>query len=343
MNKFEFSDVSGLQHGDEGKGKVIAHFLANNDYVLSIRYNGGGNAGHTIYKDGQKVVFHHFPIGCLYGIRSIIGAGCLIDPIKAEAELVELEKNGVNREDIMIDYRAHIIQPDAINDDIVNDKIGSTGSGIGPTHSRKALKTGIRVETISRTMFLGCRVIDTYQYLLELSQALPGDKKRKVLLEGAQGVLLDPDIGTYPYCTSGCCTIGAISSVGINVHRVKYRYGICKLYHTYVGKMKFQPDDSRLQKLQVAGNEYGATTGRMRQCNWLNLPMLVRALEVQGTTDLIFNKVDIFETVEKPCLIGDKGLIEFSSPLQVVEYLEQYLRCHGYNGSITYSRSPYHI
>lgn len=358
MNNLYVTDVSGLQHGDEGKGKIIDYLLRKGKFKfnLTARYNGGGNAGHTIYHNNKKLVFHHFPIGTIYGIPGIMGPGCVFNIEKGKEELKELKDQGFDIAPfVKLDHRIHLVSSDAISDDIKYDKIGSTGSGIGPTHARKAKKKGVRIENRMTKVsdpdkpwllghLLGCEVINSYDYIHYMSTVEENGKKLfNILLEGAQGVLLDPDIGTYPYCTSGTCTIGATSSLGFDSRRIYERFGIAKLYQTYVGNMKFQSDDPRLNDFQIKGKEFGATTGRKRQCNWLNLNDLARAIEVQGVTTLIFNKVDIVEQVGHYVVIRDGKQHEFENINEMKKYIETYLYEMEFKCTIMYSSSPYDL
>ena len=298
--------IVGLQFGDEGKGKVIYSLLtdgnandnvnddgSNNDtnkkYTHCVRFNGGPNAGHTIYHNGNKLVTHQIPTGIFYGLTCIIGSGCVIDIDKLESEIKMVEEAGVSnvRKLLKVAYNCHVITKEFVEEDATTDKIGSTKSGIRPTYREKYNRAGTRAETLG-TSICGCQIINPYNELSQDSVC--------VLFEGAQGFMLDIDYGYYPYVTSSHCHTAMISTTGVSFRNIDRVYGIAKLYNTYVGTRKFQPeDDEDLKKLAQMGEEFGSTTGRLRQCYWLNLDELTQAIEVNGVSDLIINKCDIME------------------------------------------------
>ncbi len=158
-----YSDVIvDLQAGDTGKGKV-AHALAKepNRYTHVVRYNGGGNAGHTVYHNDKKFVTHLVPVGVFYGIKSIIGLGCVINIDKLVKEINELQDNGVNVKDyLFIDKRAHIITNSHIEEDSKDTQIGTTKTGNGPCYRDKYYRKGIRAVDAP---FLNSMVIDVYE------------------------------------------------------------------------------------------------------------------------------------------------------------------------------------
>jgi adenylosuccinate synthase len=333
--------VVGLQHGDEGKGKVINWLLKNNimnkmnNYNYCVRYNGGPNAGHTIYNDkNHKFVFHQIPIGIIYGIPSIIGSACVIDPIKLQKEMNELKKLGIQniKDNLFISYNAHCIFYKHIEDDKNTDKIGSTLSGIRPVYRDKYNRCGSRICKVYNNLY-GCKIIDPVNLFQNV-------KKCKILCEGAQGFELDIDWGDYPYCTSSNCLAGFCNTSGIPPQSIVRIYGVAKIYETYVGKKKFQPNEIVFTQLQKLGNEVGATTGRIRQCNWLNLKRLKRAVYVNGVTHIIINKCDIL------CKLGIYQLYDGNEQLKTFTTLEEMkhaieleLKNIGYVQSIIFSES----
>ena len=189
----EYADVIvDLQAGDTGKGKVAHSLCKNGEYTHVVRYNGGGNAGHTIFHNGNKYVTHFIPCGVLYGIKSIIGPGCVVDPLKLENEVKELEEAGFNvRENLFIDKRVHIILPSYIEEDSKDIMIGTTKTGNGPTYRNKYNRSGIRA----------CDYLPS-EMLIDVYEEFHGNKKVRILFEGAQGFELDIDWGDYPYVTS---------------------------------------------------------------------------------------------------------------------------------------------
>ncbi len=281
-----------LQAGDTGKGKV-AHALANN-YDLILRYNGGSNAGHTVYHDGKKVVTHLVPIGVLFDIPSVIGFGCVVSLTKLEEEIKDLNKAGFNTDGlIFVDERCHLVLDKHIEEDSSDSKIGTTRQGIGPTYRDKYNRTGMRMKDLGIQPSLLFSVIDTY----ELFHNKHNDWR--ILCEGAQGFQIDIDWGDYPYVTSSHCTIGSAVLNGIPPQKIQKVIGTMKAYETYSGfKTTFQDEtDPILQKIQEVGGEVGATTGRKRKVRWLDLDGVIKAININGVTDLIINKADILQEV----------------------------------------------
>jgi len=297
-----------LQAGDTGKGKV-AHAIAK-DYDLVIRYNGGSNAGHTVYHDGQKIVTHQVPIGVLFGIPSVIGLGCVVNIPKLVEEIRELKSQGIFTEGlILIDKRAHIVTEQHIQEDSLDLKIGTTRQGIGPTYRDKYARKGTRIGDINTSMYTDFKVVDIYD-ILHVNRV-----PRRILCEGAQGFQIDIDWGDYPYVTSSHCTIGSVLLNGIPPQKLRKVIGIMKAYETYSGfKTTFQDEnDADLQKIQEAGGEFGATTGRKRKVRWLNLDGVIKAININGVTELIINKLDIMDKVGVFKLIRDGKLMQFET------------------------------
>jgi len=314
-----FADIIvDLQAGDTGKGKV-AHALAKtNDYTHVIRYNGGGNAGHTVYHDGEKVVTHFIPIGVLYNIPSIIGPGCVVDPIKLEMELDDLTKvNPRVREFLFIDRGVHIITEQHKEEDGKDSKIGTTKTGNGPAYVDKYNRSGIRYEnyvTINNP---------SNNYLCDIYDILFSQEDVKILFEGAQGFELDIDWGDYPFVTSSHCTAGSACLNGVSPKYIRDIYGISKAYVTYVGAKEFEGGLDIFQKIREVGNEYGATTGRPRQVNWLNMDTLIKGSNINGVTKLIINKIDVLEKINYYCLIYLNEEIIFDSKLEFKNFIYQ--------------------
>jgi adenylosuccinate synthase len=283
--------VMGLQHGDEGKGKVTHHLLKSGEYTHCIRFNGGCNAGHTIYHEGEKFVTHHIPAGVFFGIPSIIGPGCVLNVNKLFNEIVELTERGVDLARILkIASNVHIITEEHVTEDSKDEIIGTTKSGNGPAYRDKYARRGIRATDID---FLRPFLIDVYDELH--NQETPP----VILMEGAQGFWLDPDWGDYPYVTSSHCGVAAALLNGVNPRSLRNVWGVAKIYETYVGNKQFQPPGQVYEAIQVAGEEFGATTGRVRQCNWLNFKQLEQAIRMNGVNKLIFNKMDVLRKVNQ--------------------------------------------
>jgi adenylosuccinate synthase len=176
--------VIGLQHGDEGKGKVTHHLLKSGEYTHCIRFNGGCNAGHTIYHEGTKFVTHHIPAGVFFGIPSIIGPGCVLSVEKLMQEMDVLSRGGINLKDnLKIASNVHIITDAHVEEDSKDEKIGTTKSGNGPAYRDKYARTGVRASDID---FLKPFLVDVYEELHN------SDVEPVILMEGAQGFWLGP-------------------------------------------------------------------------------------------------------------------------------------------------------
>jgi adenylosuccinate synthase len=323
--------IVGAQWGDEGKGKIVDLLAQNSDFVC--RYQGGPNAGHTIVRHGETFKLHHVPSGILYGGKiCVVGAGCVIDPGLLVRELDDLEERGISTEGLRISGNAHLIMPWHLASDSASERrlgklqIGTTRRGIGPAYADKAARLGIRVQDILDAKILRQkfetalaeknRVLDEpleagdladrmetcaarlRPYIADTSllvdQALRAGER--VLLEGAQGTLLDLDHGTYPFVTSSNPIAGAAATgIGIGPTRIDSVVGVAKAYVTRVGEGPFPteidgPDEARVREL---GEEYGTTTGRERRCGWLDLVALRFAVRVNGMTSLALTKLDV--------------------------------------------------
>jgi adenylosuccinate synthase len=309
-----------LQAGDTGKGKVAHALLENSSYTHVIRYNGGGNAGHTIYHNGKKLVTHCIPCGVMYGIKSIIGPGCVVHPGKLFEEIKKLERAGIDvKSNLYIDKRVHVITDNHLEDDGKDSKIGTTKQGIGPVYRDKYGRVGLRAENCNE---LSEFIFDIYDLHIF--------GENKILFEGAQGFELDIDWGDYPYVTSSHCTVGSAVLNGVPPQKIKTIYGIAKAYCTYVGAKKFEPSSSSFSvfdKIREIGNEYGSTTGRERQINWINLHSLVKAININGVTDLIINKLDVMEKVGVfKIKMGDEDILKFNDSLEFKNFIDIFIR-----------------
>ena len=326
-----------LQAGDTGKGKV-AHHLSKlqNEYTHVVRYNGGGNAGHTIYHNGEKFVTHYIPVGVIYGIKSIIGPGCVVNVEGLFKEIEELEKGGFDvRSNLFIDKRTHVITDEHLNEENGETKIGTTKRGNGPAYRDKYSRKGVRAESVEE---LKSFLIDIYEEFHE------NDDKVKVLFEGAQGFELDIDWGDYPYVTSSHCTVGGAILNGIPPSKIRRVYGVAKAYRTYVGSKDFEPNTPIFSKIREVGNEFGATTGRPRQVNWLDLDSLIKSCKINGVTNIVLNKIDVLEEVGEYHLYENGELISFEDSQKFQIYIEVTLRKKiNTHMSIRWSRTPYSI
>lgn len=327
--------ILGVQHGDEGKGKVTHHLLREGDYTHCLRYNGGCNAGHTIYHNGQKFVTHHIPAGVFFGVKSIIGPGCIVDIDKFFEEIQMLRDGGIDVDSkIFIAKNAHVIQRKHTDADANEVRLGTTRTGNGPCYSDKYARVGSRAESFAR---LVPYLVDMYE------EFYIANGTATVLCEGAQGFALDVDWGDYPYVTSSHCTTAGAMLNGFPPKSIRNVYGVAKVYETYVGSKKFQPAGEVFEKIQEVGKEFGATTGRKRQCSWMNLSALDRALKINGVDHLIINKMDVLEEVDEWTLeIGypeNSSMLSFCDKDQFCDYITRYFD----NVDITFSSSPERI
>ena len=329
--------VIGLSYGDEGKGKVTHHLLKSGEYSHCLRFNGGCNAGHTIYHNGKKFVTHHIPAGVFFGVKSIIGSGCVVNLEQFYSEIRELNDNGVETDGLIyIARNAHIITDEHLEEDNKDTAIGTTKRGNGPAYRDKYARLGQRAEACSRLVEDGF-VIDLYEELYVRAIDPP-----TILCEGAQGFGLDIDWGDYPYVTSSHCTTAGALLNGIPPQAVRKVYGITKAYDTYVGSKDFHGKGRVFDLIQQVGNEFGATTGRSRQCNWLDIKMLDKAIKTNGVTDLIINKVDILREVGSWNLRSGTGngiFVQLGNEAAWTQYITRYLN----DVEVTFSDNPERI
>lgn len=323
--------IIGLQWGDEGKGKVIDYLAANYDYI--VRFQGGNNAGHTVFVGNSEFVFHLIPSGCLYKDKHcVIGNGVVVNPAVLLDELKFLKNKGVTP-NLHLSYRCHLIMPYHIAMDEIREKtqkIGTTKRGIGPCYTDKIGRYGIMIsdmlnekvfkEKISENLgqkpylkgFQEEKIASEYlsffdkikDFLCDTRVLLEDaiNAKKSVLFEGAQGTLLDIDFGTYPYVTSTTCTIGGIfTGTGIPPKYIKDVLGIMKAYTTRVGSGPFPTElkEEEGENLRLKGKEYGATTGRPRRCGWLDLPAIRYASKINGVTNIAITKLDVLSGISK--------------------------------------------
>ena len=281
--------VLGLSYGDEGKGKVTHHLLKSGEYTHCLRFNGGCNAGHTIYHKGKKFVTHHIPAGVFFGVKSIIGNGCVVNLEQFFSEIEMLEEAGIDTEGLIyIAENAHIITNEHLEEDGGDTHIGTTKRGNGPAYRDKHGRTGMRAQSIPALE----------PYLVDLYVEFHGSVVEPVVLcEGAQGYGLDVDWGDYPYVTSSHCTTAGALLNGIPAQSIREVYGVAKAYDTYVGAKKFHGDGRVFDLMQQLGDEFGSTTGRPRQCNWMNIREIKKAIDINGVTTVIINKVDVMREV----------------------------------------------
>jgi len=313
----EFADVIlDLQQGDSGKGKIANALLQQGEYTHTMRYNGGNNAGHTIYLEGKKFVTHSIPAGVLHNVKSVIGPGCVINPTHFFNEIRSLIDAGVDPDGlIFISNNTHVITESHLLEDSKDTTIGTTKRGNGPAYVDKYGRRGVRA----------FEVPELSNYIIDVYEEFYGDTNCRILFEGAQGFYLDIDWGDYPYVTSSHCTVGSAIMNGVPPQKIRKVYGAAKIYETYVGLKNFEPNDVVFKKIRELGNEFGATTGRPRQCNWLNLNNLIKAAAINGVTDLVMSKIDILRELDTWKLLHNEKQIIFRSEQDMKDYIVKYL------------------
>ena len=305
-----------LQYGDCAKGKVAHHLCKTKKYTHVLRYNGGCNAGHTIYHKGVKIITHHIPVGVMFGIKSIIGPGCVLDPEQFFKELKMLEAAGIKTKGkIFVAKNTHIITKHHKVEEGGEKSIGTTKRGNGPAYRDKYARVGVRAESVPALK----------PYLIDLYQEFHSAKKVYILGEGAQGFGPDIDWGDYPFVTSSHCTVAGALLNAIPPKAVRDVWGVAKIYETYVGSKKFEPKDPVFAKIREYGEEYGSTTGRPRQCNWMNMDLLERAVKMNGVNKVVLSKMDVLKKVGKWAVYDKKKKVTFTSENKMREYIQKRL------------------
>ena len=321
-----------LQYGDSGKGKVTHHLLKHGEYTHCIRYNGGCNAGHTIFHNGKKFVTHHIPAGVFFGVKSIIGPGCVLNINQFFKEIMQLESAGIDCNGLIkIARNAHIITDEHMFEDKADKQIGTTKRGNGPAYRDKYYRNGVLAKDI----------FELHEYIIDMYEELHENKEDVIaLFEGAQGFGLDIDWGDYPYVTSSHCTTAGAMLNGIPPKSIRKVWGVAKCYETYVGAKNFQPAGMVFDQLREAGDEYGATTGRPRQCNWTSLEFLSKAININGVTDLVMNKFDVLRKMDT-WILRDP-YIQFRDENEMKEYITDKIKTKN-NIELYFSESPERI
>lgn len=307
--------VIGAQWGDEGKGKIVDYLAQQMDVV--VRFNGGPNAGRVIYYNNKKFTLRAVPSGIFHpNVICVIGNGTVVNASELISEINMLQENGISCQNLRISDKAHLIKREHILRDKAQEEsrgkkeIGTTLQGIGPAYADKAARCGTRMENLPKKhlVVLGeyiCRTEDLIHRAL--------DKNLRILLEGAQGTMLDIDFGTYPHVTSSFCTTnGALQGSGAPWSAVTEVIGITKAYSTRVGS-KNQPFPTEMPEkiakvLREQAGEYGSATGRPRRIGWLDVPRLKYAAKINGFTCLAVTRMDNLGTFSrvKVCYDYDK-------------------------------------
>ena len=348
--------IVGIQWGDEGKGKIVDRLACKYDMVC--RSQGGHNAGHTIWVDGVKYALHLIPSGVLNPEAiNVVGNGVVLSPESIIKEMEQFE--GLegrlfisDKAHLNLPYHALI---DQAKERLKGDKaIGTTGKGIGPAYSDKINRVGHRVGELLNPAKLAASILEyfeqnkaffdvmsiTPQTEMELIAELEGYKEKlapfitdttqlvwkaldeenkRVLLEGAQGTMLDIDHGTYPYVTSSATvSAGACTGLGINPKDIGKVTGIVKAYCTRVGNGPFPSEDfgEDGKRLGEQGHEFGTTTGRARRCGWFDAVATRYASRLNGCDELALMKLDVLDGFDEV-----KVCIAYEYNGQEIDYL----------------------
>jgi adenylosuccinate synthase len=334
--------VVGAQWGDEGKGKIV-DWLCNRAEVV-VRFQGGHNAGHTLVVGETTYKLSLLPSGVVQGKLSVIGNGVVVDPWALLAEIERIGGQGVaiTPELLVLADNAPLILPlhrdlDSAREAQAGDqKIGTTGRGIGPAYEDKVGRRAIRVadlgdrEALEAKMArllahhgalrrgLGLPEADGAALVAELLEVAPkvlpfakpawrvleaaARAGRRILFEGAQGALLDVDHGTYPFVTSSNTVAGqAAAGSGLGPRATGYVLGILKAYTTRVGEGPFPTEltDDTGRRIGERGAEFGTVTGRARRCGWFDAVLARQSIALNGIQGVALTKLDVLDGFER--------------------------------------------
>ena len=332
--------VVGAQWGDEGKGKLVDVLAERADLV--VRYQGGANAGHTVVIGDTQFVLRQIPSGILHkSAICVVGNGVVLEPETFFGELDQLAERGIDTTGrIFVSDRAHLVLPfhkllDAASEK--SQKLGTTGRGIGPAYEDKYGRRGIRVTDLRHPECAKALLSERVQRANQLLEMMGSSERasyeqhaalierlaprllpltadaglivhrairdgKRVLLEGAQGSLLDVDHGTYPFVTSSNTTAGgAAVGAGIGPTLIHGVLGVVKAYTTRVGNgpLPTEAPSPYGERLREIGGEFGAVTGRPRRCGWFDATVVRYAARVNGLTGLAVTKLDVLDGFEE--------------------------------------------
>lgn len=321
--------ILGCMFGDEAKAKIVD--VMGKDADLVVRFQGGNNAGHTIWIDNKKYVFHLVPSGILYpNMKCAIGAGTVIDPWSLREEIEKLQKQNISFEGrFYIDPRANITLPihkhlDSVSEN-TSSKIGTTKRGIGPTYSDAIARKGFKFIDLIDGSDLKSKLLSLYEYHnvaykdAEVDSLLADlvdvrnfyspfikqvnyllheyyNQGKNIIFEGAQGTLLDVTFGTYPFVTSSNTLSGGITTgSGFSLRKVNKIIGVYKAYYTRVGDGPFPTElfDTTGDQIRKQGNEFGSTTGRPRRCGWFDLFAAKYTANLNDIDEIALTLVDV--------------------------------------------------
>ena len=331
--------VIGAQWGDEGKGKIVDWLSERADVI--VRFQGGHNAGHTLVIGNQTYKLALLPSGVVRpGRLSVIGNGVVLDPWHLANEIDGLRKRGIDIDpsNLKVAENATLILPlhrelDQLREAAAGEqRIGTTGRGIGPAYEDKAGRRAIRAQDLKNLGTLGPKVdrllvhhnalrrglgqaeIAKEALLSELAEIAPSllpyvdnvwsllDRERRagkrILFEGAQGALLDVDHGTYPFVTSSNTVAAqAATGSGVGPRAISYVLGLAKAYTTRVGSGPFPTEltDDIGERLGARGHEFGVNTGRKRRCGWFDACLVRQVTKVSGIDGIALTKLDVLD------------------------------------------------
>ncbi len=331
--------IVGIQWGDEGKGKIVD--LLAQDYNVVCRYQGGHNAGHTIVVDGKKIALHLIPSGILNkNATNIIGNGVVVSAkalLKEMEQFDDLDGRLLISDKAHLIFRYHEEIDQAKERLRGKNAIGTTGRGIGPAYSDKVSRQGHRIGELKDIEKLTQKILDYFKtneaYFKALNIQIPSKEElqeelrqyqkallpyvidatnylwelieigeAKILLEGAQGTMLDIDHGTYPFVTSSnTIAAGACTGLGLAPKDIDKVIGIAKAYCTRVGNGPFPTEEfgEDAKRLREQGHEFGTTTGRPRRCGWFDAVAAKYACRLNGCDELAIMKLDVLDGFEK--------------------------------------------
>ena len=330
--------VIGAQWGDEGKGKVVDWLASRADIV--VRFQGGHNAGHTLVVDGTTYKLSLLPSGVVRGKLGVIGNGVVLDPDALLGEIAKVRAQGLDvgphnlriAENVPLILPLHPALDRAREAARGEDKIGTTGRGIGPAYEDKVGRRSIRLCDLAEPETLSAKLDELllhHNSLLRGLGATPFEKQplldallalapqllpygepvwerldaaraagKRVLFEGAQAVMLDVDHGTYPFVTSSNTVAGnAAAGSGVGPDAIGLVLGIAKAYATRVGSGPFPSElhDETGKRLGERGREFGTVTGRPRRCGWFDAAMVRQAVKIGGVKGLVLTKLDVLD------------------------------------------------
>jgi adenylosuccinate synthase len=355
--------ILGAQWGDEGKGKLVDRLAEQASWV--VRFQGGNNAGHTVVIGDKVLKFHLLPSGITRKeCNLVLGDGMVVDPWVLNKELTDWEKStgeDPRGDRLYVSERAHIILPYHRFMDSLDSKIGTTGRGIGPTYADKINRIGLRFGDLSEIINDAQWIASTVARMNASLQAAGSEDRvseeslsadvnwiwdnyngsigntglmvdnalklgEHIILEGAQGCLLDIDQGTYPFVTSSVTSRGNAShGAGIHPGHVNEVIGITKAYITRVGHgaMPTELEDENGDHLGTVGHEFGTTTGRKRRCGWFDMVVMRHANRINGFTGIALTKLDVLGGLEeiKICVayeLDGKEILEMPSSASAI-------------------------